>query len=68
MGITARILKREHYLRGYTVDEFPDVVELKFKGSVVARFNPTKVTIATLNDSADRHYNELMSGVEFGRV
>lgn len=65
MGVTAKILRTDLYLKGYTLDEFPDVFLLKFKGMVAARFNPTKVTIATLNETADQHYNQLMSGVTF---
>ena len=68
MGITARILRQDVYDKGYDLLNDPDLVELTFKGEVIARFNPTRVTIQTLNDTADQHYNQLMSGIEFERV
>jgi len=64
MGVKAKLLRTDQYLRGYAIYEDGPNARIMFKDAEVRRF--ISPTIEQLRDYVDMLWNRIMSGVEVG--
>lgn len=62
------ILGLEYRARGYELTENDHVVYLLFKDQLIATFSATGATIQSIRNEADKHWNQINSGIEFARA